>query len=107
MLFRSFFDFLMPKTVTKSNLFLAVPKINSNFALATLLGTKKQQNKDTKELLQSLVTTSLTQKKKASKNMGYLPEVLFFNAFELGEDASNIVKTRKTNTIIFLDTSSI
>ena len=62
-------------------------KINSNFALATLLRTTKQQNKDTKELLQSLVTTSLTQKKQkqtASKNIGYLPEVLFFNAFELG-----------------------
>ena len=50
------------------------------------LAQQKQQNKDTKELLQSLATTSWLKKQKqtASKNMGYLTEVLFFNAFELG-----------------------
>ena len=51
----------------------------SNFSLAQ----QKQENKDKKELLQSLASTTWLKKQKqtASKNMGYLPEVLLFKAF--------------------------
>ena len=66
------------------------------------MAQQKQQNKDTNELLQSLVTTSLTKKKQkqtASKSMGYLPEVLFFNAFEQGMKMHQVLSRSKSYNV--------
>ena len=74
----------MPKTVTKNNLFPAVTKVNSNFALVTFPWhnkTAKERYKGVATKFSNNIIDSKKQKQTASKNMGYLPEVLFFNAF--------------------------
>jgi hypothetical protein len=47
------------------------------------------------------VTTSKTQQKEKvlKENMGYLPRVLFFNAFELGAESNNqVFSSEKAST---------
>ena len=69
-----------------------MPQDVRNLQLEAILGTKTKQKGQ--GAVATEVTTSKTQKERKrteNKTMGYLPRVIFFNAFQLGAESENQV----------------